>query len=301
METELFLKMICYRRPASSVTEEAFIDRFLKPHGCKQDLAGNLILDIGDNPRTLWSSHTDTVHRTQGFQNVVVHNNILSLKDQKTSNCLGADCTTGIFIMDQMIKAKVPGRYIFHRGEEIGGKGSSYIADKTPELLTNIEHAVAFDRYGDNSVITHQFGRCCSDTFADEMVEQLPGFILDQEGIFTDTANYVDLIKECTNLSVGYDHHHTSREIQNLQTLEQMVDNMCNIDMDRIGSYRDYYDVDFPDFRWTPVFQNLEKNDYRSLLKLCKNYPGCAADLLEGLGVDSQSFKDYLGGVDEYY
>ena len=55
-----------------------------------------------------------------------------------------------------MIAADVPGTYIFHREEEIGGKGSGWIADNKDNWLSNYSSCIAFDRYGNNSIITHQ-------------------------------------------------------------------------------------------------------------------------------------------------
>ena len=45
------------------------------------------------------------------------------------SDCLGADDGAGVFLMLEMIDANVEGTYIFHRGEERGGWGSSQIAE----------------------------------------------------------------------------------------------------------------------------------------------------------------------------
>ena len=81
--------------------------------------------------------------------------------------------------MLEMIKASVPGLYIFHRDEEVGGKGSKYISINTPEILKGIQFAIAFDRYGTTSVITEQMGgKCASREFADSIYSFLPGVYL---------------------------------------------------------------------------------------------------------------------------
>lgn len=47
-----------------------------------------------------------------------------------SSNCLGADCTTGVWLILEMIKARVPGIYVIHNDEEVGCVGASdMIAD----------------------------------------------------------------------------------------------------------------------------------------------------------------------------
>src|SRR5215207_8746363 len=62
MSLETLHEMLTYRRPASSKTEEQFIERYIRPLGVATDGAGNLHKRIG-NADILWSCHTDTVHR----------------------------------------------------------------------------------------------------------------------------------------------------------------------------------------------------------------------------------------------
>src|SRR5205085_5981828 len=123
-----------------------------------------------------------------------------------------------VWLLMQMIEAKVPGRYIFHREEEIGGQGSHFIAEDNKKLLDGIKYAIAFDRRDVDSVITHQGGqRTCSAKFADAMIEKLNKieglkYSKDSTGSFTDTKNYIDLVAECTNISCGYYSEHGTRE-----------------------------------------------------------------------------------------
>lgn len=227
--------MLTYRRPAGSQTEANFIDRFLMPLGVKKDLFGNHLLTIGDDPSVLWSSHTDSVHSTDGIQEVRYEHSerLLLLPPGSPSNCLGSDCAAGVWIMMEMIKAKVPGLYVFHAAEEIGCVGSRAIAKKTPHILSNIEAAIAFDRRDVASVITHQGQRCCSDAFGRSLAAQLPGtYKLDPTGILTDTKMYTDLIPECSNISVGYYNEHTKSEILDVKHLFSLRDHMVKINPD---------------------------------------------------------------------
>jgi len=48
--------------------------------------------------------------------------------------------------------------------------------------------------------------------------EYYPG--LDDGGVYTDSAEFVDIIEECTNLSVGYFSEHTTSEKQDIDFLE---------------------------------------------------------------------------------
>src|SRR5579863_7536935 len=93
--TRELLTMLTYMRPHNSATEKEFIKRYIEPTGAKSDGFGNLWLTVGKSP-ILWSSHTDTVHKKPGTQRVLYGAGIASADN---SNCLGADCTTGVWLM----------------------------------------------------------------------------------------------------------------------------------------------------------------------------------------------------------
>lgn len=203
------------------------------------DVYGNLYKIVGESD-IIWSSHTDTVHKEDGRQKINVVGGYAQLHSQETkSSCLGADCTTGIYIMYEMIKAEVPGLYIFHRDEEIGGLGSRQFAITHKELLEKYKIAIAFDRYGTTSVITHQFERGCSDEFTASLIAQLPGYRPDDGGVFTDTRNYFEIVPECTNLSVGYFNQHTQNEMQDLKHIEELLSLMISLEQDKLVVARD--------------------------------------------------------------
>lgn len=217
----LLLRILSWRRPHNSDAEGQFIHDLIDPLDPEIDTYGNRYIRIGHDP-VVWSCHVDTVHHEGGYQRLNIHqdtdgsHNLSVVKGD--GNCLGADDGTGVWLCMQMIAAKKPGLYIFHRGEECGCLGSRHIASKEKDLLKGITSAIAFDRRGKTSVITHQRGdRCCSDAFAKALTAQLGGtFAPDPTGVYTDTACYTGLIPECTNLSVGYDNQHGPRETQNL-------------------------------------------------------------------------------------
>lgn len=241
-------EMLTYRRPAWSRTEEAFIKRFIRPLGSYADLFGNHYVRVGTAP-ILWSCHTDTVHHDGGRQDVAFKNGFFKLPKGSTSNCLGADCTAGVFLMTEMIKAGVEGLYVFHRAEEVGGRGSAWIAKNAPQVLSGIRYAIAFDRFGYESIITHQWGRTCSDAFADSLNAALEfNFKRDDGGIFTDTANYTDLVGECTNLSVGYFRHHSAEEEQDADFLISLLDLLCRADFSGLVQRRQPGEVELDEW-----------------------------------------------------
>lgn len=237
--------MLRYRRPAGSRTEKAFIKKHLLPLGMNIDKYGNLYKKIGDSP-VLWSCHTDTVHKTGGKQNIIHSDGKFKVFDPD-SNCLGADDTAGVWLMAQMIEAKVPGFYVFHRAEEVGGKGSDHFVKHNKELLKGVEYAIAFDRAGKNSIITHQMSqRCCSEDFSKALAKEIGmQHSSDRWGSFTDTANYTDDVGECTNLSVGYKHQHQSTEELDTNYLFELRDALFDFNYKNLTSKRKAGEVEW--------------------------------------------------------
>ncbi len=234
------LDMLTYCRPAGSSADNAFREAFIKPTpGAYVDRFDNYHVTIGDAPRVLFSCHTDTVHRQSGRQTVHYDPTTgvitLSKRSRKHSNCLGADDTAGCFVMLELIAAGIPGRYVFHYGEECGADGSRSLALHHESWLQETPIAIAFDRRGRHDVITHQSaGRCCSDAFAQSLANQLTDrglpYAPSDHGIFTDTANYTDAIGECTNLSVGYADEHRSSESLSVPHVFALIDALLTVD-----------------------------------------------------------------------
>jgi hypothetical protein len=206
---QTLIDMHGYCRPMGSPAERAFILRYIQPlPGAKCDAFGNWWVVVDDAP-VLWSCHTDTVHRSEGFQTTRYDekSGVLSLskRSKRFSSCLGADDTAGVFMCREMILRKVPGTYVFHYGEERGGIGSSAVAQHSPDALSRFTMAIALDRAGVNDIITHQgYGRTASDLFTaslgDALHELDPALLMlpCEFGVYTDTAEYADLLPECT-------------------------------------------------------------------------------------------------------
>ncbi len=255
-DVSTLLHMLTFCRPARSPVTQEFIQTFIAPlPGAEVDPYGNWHVFVGPDAATypiLWSCHTDTVHRKGERQTLrydactgVIR---LSKRSRRTSHCLGADDTAGVFLCHQMIRAGIPGHYVFHHAEEIGGHGSSDLAEHAPNLLTPHTCAIALDRRDTGDIITHQMGRCCSDAFADSLALQLNThglhFAPSSSGVFTDTANYIGLIRECTNLSVGYDDAHSEKETLNVFFLQRLFTALCAVDPSALTIERN---VDDPD------------------------------------------------------
>jgi len=255
-------KLLSTKRPHTSVTNAkitAWIQSML-PFDLQAeaflDGANNLHVDArtSDKHRTLFVAHIDTVHRSEGKNKITKTKTHWCAK----GDVLGADDGAGVALLMHMIHHNVPGYYIFTQGEERGGIGARYLATKERDLLSRFDRAIAFDRRGIDSVITHQgWGRCCSDTFGTALCEALMSgsdnlmMLNDDTGVYTDTAEFVDIIPECTNISVGYDKEHTQQESLNLVHYEHLAAAVLAFDWDVLPVERD------------PSIQESKYDDYK--------------------------------------
>ena len=70
-------------------------------------------------------------------------------------------------------------------------------------------------------------------------------------GIFTDSANFTDLIAECTNCSVGYLHEHHQEEELDVDHLLRLRDALVKIDWTTMPVKREPGEDDFKyDYSW---------------------------------------------------
>jgi hypothetical protein len=251
-------RILTYGRPAGDKVEEDYIKRYFL--GGKYDnldgvkiwrddftyrkgeLKGNIYMLVGEkeDSKTVFSCHTDTVHRTGVLQNVLICPKDLVFRTD-SGQCLGADDGSGIWLMWELIKARVKGLYVFHRAEEVGGQGSAYMAESLGFFKDgHYDKCIAFDRKADKSIITHQAcARSCSDEFAEDLGKKLGmGHKTDNTGSFTDSASYTDYIAECTNMSVGYYGAHSARETQDIEYIFPFRDALIKIDWENLVIHR---------------------------------------------------------------
>ena len=190
------------------------------------------------------SKEKDTVKKNQ-----IVHvfDGDFIKTDGKTN--LGADDKAGMVIMLNMITEKVPGLYYFFIGEESGCVGSSALSIKFLDNINklgipSIKKCISFDRKGYDSIITHQMSRnCASDKFSDELANRLNEygfwFKKDSGGVYTDSAEFIDVIPECTNISCGYFNEHTLAEKQDIEFLKLLAIVCTQIDWETLPIERD--------------------------------------------------------------
>lgn len=326
--------ILSLRRAAFSVAETLLITKYIQPTGAVRDGYGNFVLKIGDSP-IMWSCHTDTVHRNDKNNKTrqklhLSDKGILTAvgKGKIKADCLGADDGAGVWLMLRMIKAKVPGLYVFHRDEESGGQGSAHIikywdsyhfrSDPENHIFNGIKFAIAFDRKGTKSIITHQGARTCSDAFADSFSAALGmGHTKDDGGTFTDTKNYYHKIGECTNLSVGYYSQHFSNESLDIIYLQNLLMALINMDQSKLVSERDPNSKDeYPSYTkyWGSGYHRFGGHDnddddiygsgdwlkeyyakrQSSMANLIKENPDIMADLMEEWGYTAATLEEEI-------
>lgn len=218
------------------VGDEYYLDDLLKEYGCELFEYGYRVR-IGDN-RIMFTSHLDDVYTKKNKTKLIWDGRFLSNK----KGIIGGDDKCGVYVMLNMISAKVPGDYIFFFGEESGCLGSNMLY---PQIGNEFDKCISFDRKGYSDIIHTQKGeRCCSDDFvyalSDAFAEE--GLYLSGAyGIYTDSATFIDKIPECTNLSVGYFNNHTPSEYIDWLYLKHFTKACINIDWESLPVVRKPY------------------------------------------------------------
>lgn len=241
LETFLRLTSRTYPHGSEDGLVESMIEQGIFPEDLQKDIHGNYFYKIG-NSRTIFASHLDTVSKEETSVTHIFEEGFIKT-DGKTT--LGADDKAGVTVMLHLMKNKVPGLYYFFIGEEVGCIGSGLASSMSiEEFKGKYDRIISFDRRGTDSVITYQSSaRCCSDEFADSLARQLNlsglKYRKDEGGVYTDSAEFTDIIPECTNLSVGYYKEHTTNESQDIKHLENLANACLLVDWENLPTKRD--------------------------------------------------------------
>lgn len=228
---DLVLALMQMHRPSFSDTSwiHPLIDARLPPGASKvEDAYGNVFVLVGDSEQSdvAFTCHMDTVARPKSKAPVVSINamGVAYVSNPWEADCLGADDAAGIAVLLTMLEHAVHGRYCFFKDEEVGCYGSSHSAADKTGFWTGVKAMISFDRRGDDIVIAQRGSNCCSNEFATELAQRLgrdSGKI--KSGIYTDSAEFVHLIPECTNVGVGYQNEHTPEEVLDLLIFDKLV------------------------------------------------------------------------------
>ena len=248
---DTFLKLTSKTYPYfyEDMLVEDMIKSRLFPEDIQKDQHGNYFYKIGEESKTIFASHLDTACKDHTSVNHVIDKNIIKT-DGKT--ILGADDKAGVTIMLWLMLHNIPGLYYFFIGEEVGCIGSG-LASKYGDFKGKYDRIISFDRKGTESVITYQSSsRCCSDDFAKQLAKELNksglSYKTDDTGVYTDSAEFVDVIPECTNLSVGYYKEHTTNEHQDINHLQKLAEACLLVNWENLVTKRDMTKTEYKSY-----------------------------------------------------
>ena len=303
---KLLEKILVTRRCHNSQGELAFaawLHGQIKTLGFEPvSLAEGCISVEVDKSRVLFSCHIDTCHSKQesdtGTTQNLSYDELMGhvFVNDPISSCLGADDGVGVYIMLKMLEAKVPGSYIFHRGEEKGGIGSRAVLAKHKLWLDSFDACIAFDRPNCHEIIITQGGLpCASNTYGEALAKAFNDLDADfkyeisHKGMFTDSKVYAYVIPECINIGVGYTNQHTKDEYLNVEHAEKLMQAAIKLDWAKLpitrvppeepkaymrppanprhdfGASHGYYGLhgfDRDEFRGSGLFKDPVENDF---------------------------------------
>jgi hypothetical protein len=259
------------------------------PQGYFKDSHGNYYYKIGKS-KTAFTCHLDTACKAQVD---VIHKFEKNIISTDGKSILGADDKAGMTIIFYMIEKRVPGLYCFFIGEEVGCIGSGKASDD--DMFKDYDRMVSFDRRGTKSVITHQSSkRCCSEDFAIELSKRLNKHGMEMEpdntGVYTDSAEFVSVIPECTNISVGYYKEHTCAENQDIDHLIKLCIAVTRIQWENLPTKRDPSKVEYKPYAYKSYGYSSYDKEYEKYEKSYSTYDSWS-------GWDKSPSKTRRGGT----
>ena len=255
--------------------EEVLVKEMIKtglfPKDISKDIHGNYFIKIGES-RTIFASHLDTVSKTYTKVNHIFEGKMIKTDGTTT---LGADDKAGVTTMLWMIKNELPGMYYFFIGEEVGCIGSGNAAQSVADFKGKYDRIISFDRRDVGSIITHQsWSRCCSESFGEALASELNksglSYKTDDGGVYTDSAEFMDIIPECTNVSVGYYKEHTTNESQDIDHLTKLADACLRVDWEGLPTERDPKYTEYKTTSYSKTYSTYDDYDDYSTTKKSK-------------------------------
>jgi len=273
---ELFLKLTEYTVPFGNEKTLEPILYSIVPN-LQKDEYGNYHIKIGQS-KTLFTSHLDTYSkRIEKIKHVVKGGKIST----DGTTVLGGDNKNGVLILLYMITQGVPGIYYFFKGEEgictgTSCNGSTWLLKNDSSIYTSVDRAIAFDRRGKGSIVTKQRGRyCCSIEFADALVNEfgILGLEFNQDYAYgTDSAVFMDIVPEITNISSGGEYEHSFMESTNINYTRRIAMAATEIDWESLPTVRIPQPVETE--RHTRKFNKPTIKKYKKLFAKVSNILG---------------------------
>ena len=201
------------------------------------DERGNLYCEIGNNEerKVLFTAHIDDVSEKVGKVKQFIEDDKYLTSDEKT--ILGGDNKTGCAILINMINNNIPGTYYFFVEEEIGRKGSRWLADNSDKKF-NL--TIAFDRKKCGSIVTHQRGvKLSNSNLTEKLIEEFSSekyeFKEDLFGFSSDSYSFHEISNNCINISNGTYNEHRKNEKVDLDYFDYMFNKVLDIDWQELN------------------------------------------------------------------
>lgn len=210
----------------------ASLRTFLYNHGYHVQCAGNGFVygaPRKDARPVLLVAHCDTVfHET--LKDIYYNKRLNVLWSPQG---LGADDRAGVWAIVEIIRTGQRPFVLFTNGEESGGWGAKMAARSLPAPPVN--YIIELDRRGTRDAV---FYECANEEFIAHITGR--GYWSKAQGTFTDISILCPEWKLCgVNLSIGYEHEHSRREILNIATL-----------LRNISQVKDLIQENTPSFAW---------------------------------------------------
>lgn len=279
---DTFLKLTEYTIPFE---HEYKLEKYL-PKDIQKDSVGNYFIEIGEST-TLFTTHLDTYCQEYEKVNHLIDGNIIKTDG---TTILGGDNKLGMTILLYMIDKGIPGTYYFFLGEEPCNKGGGLFGSRNAlesnrDFFKKFKRAIAFDRKEKGSVVTRQKARfCCSGEFANALsqeltlngVESKP----DPNAYYTDTATFLDIIPECTNISAGGYKEHYTDEWVDLSYTTMVAEAACKINWDNLPTERSVIDYTTR-HNIMPLYRHSNKGVVKSIKSILNKYDLLHTNTLE--------------------
>lgn len=181
-----------------------------------------LVVNVDDTPKPMLCAHLDTVnggHYNLSKDDIIQKDDIVSLLPTSKARCLGGDDRCGVYIALKLIndikRGVVPQdkySFGFFFDEEIGGVGSY---DYSTDERFKVEQHTAFIGLDRRNAVIGKPEVASYNYDSEELFTVFDAYQYDV-GSFTDCAVLSEACNvACVNLSVGYNHEHTTKEYIN--------------------------------------------------------------------------------------
>lgn len=235
----------------------AYIVRQLKEMGVEYHTHnGNIYARKGDAENyPCVVAHMDTVHRLTNDLSVLRVGQKLTgfnrIKMEQTG--IGGDDKVGVFIGLECLKKFENIKAAFFRDEEVGCEGSYKAKMK---FFHNVGFVLQCDRNGNSDFIVDA---CDIHLSSYEFQSSIEWILLEhgynfEYGMMTDVMALKEsgLHVSCANMSCGYYHPHTEREVVNIDDVDNCLELVCKI-------ITHYGDRVFPHTYYAPKYKSYKK------------------------------------------